>query len=205
MKIEYRKTCHNDYITIVDGDGTELLPRTCGTSKLPPVTTSFTNKAQVIFNTDGNYALKGWKLTWKEGNRSFCLGIIFLLLYIFTTETRASQGIILSPSHPVNYKNNIDQTYRIQVAQGRVIKIQFSEFKLDPDTICGDYIKIEDGDNTLLLPSFCGVELPSKIISHSHKVNVFFHLDDTSPSHRYQKIRKWKLNWEQSRHFCFMF
>ena len=113
--------------------------------------------------------------------------------------TRASQGVIFSPNQPFNYKDNIDQTYRIQVAQGKVIRIRFSEFKLDPGTICGDYIKIEDGDNTLLLPSFCGLEPPSKTISHSYRVNVFFHSDDTSPNPRYQKIRRWKLNWEQSR------
>ena len=52
MNIEFTKTCNKDYIRIVDGDGTVLLPRTCGTSKLPQVTTSFTNQAKVIFDTD---------------------------------------------------------------------------------------------------------------------------------------------------------
>ena len=85
MNIEYTKTCDRDYITIVDGDGTKLLPRSCGSNKLPPVTTSYTNRAKVIFHTDKHYAYKGWKLTWKEGN--------WICFFFFTS-------LLQRPDHP---------------------------------------------------------------------------------------------------------
>ena len=110
-----------------------------------------------------------------------------------------SEGVILSPGHPHNYNNNIDKSYRIQVTKGKLIEIKFPEFKLDPDKHCKDYIKLEDGDNTLLLPPVCGVEPPSKIISRSNRVNVFFYSNGLSPKSWQQKIRRWKLIWEESR------
>ena len=69
LKIAYYISCKKDYIQIVDGDGTELLSKTCGTVNLPPVTTSYTNRAQVIFHTDNKIHYKGWRLTWREGKR----------------------------------------------------------------------------------------------------------------------------------------
>ena len=119
----------------------------------------------------------------------------------FSSETRASQGVILSPNHPNNYNQNLDQSYRIQVTQGKVIEIKFSEFKLDSQLDCGDYIKIEGGDKPLLLPSVCGVEPPSKIMTHFHKLNVFFHSDNFSPNIRDWKTRRWTINWEESMNY----
>ena len=67
IKIASSSSCKEDYIQIFDGDGTELLSKTCASVYLPPVTISYTNKAVVIFHTDNNAVSIGWRLKWREG------------------------------------------------------------------------------------------------------------------------------------------
>jgi len=65
IDIEAGPSCRYDYVLIKDGNGSELLPKTCGTNKPAPVT-STTNKVRVIFHSDSSVQRKGFKLTWTE-------------------------------------------------------------------------------------------------------------------------------------------
>jgi len=65
FEIEPHYACFYDYVMIKDGDGSTVLPMTCGTNK-PADVTSRTNKVNVIFHTDNSGARRGFKLTWTE-------------------------------------------------------------------------------------------------------------------------------------------
>ena len=194
MKIETSYLCKKDYIKIIDKDGTELLPRICGFTNLPPVITSFNDWVQVIFHTDSNSRLEGWKLNWTEGKNDFPLQFIWKFQ---PSEMRPTQGVLKSPDYPKSYKNNLDNTYGIQVTQGMVIRILFSELMLDSHTPCRDYINVLDGnDEDILLDSTCGSKLPARIQSVTHRVNIIFHSDHSSPA---RERRRWMITWNESK------
>jgi len=65
FEIESHRSCAYDYVMIKDGDGSTVLPKTCGNNK-PADVTSRTNKINVIFHTDYSETRKGFKLTWTE-------------------------------------------------------------------------------------------------------------------------------------------
>ena len=52
-----------DHLTILDGDGTTLMEKSCGSS-LPAAITSRTNSVTLIFSTDDSYAKTGWSVNW---------------------------------------------------------------------------------------------------------------------------------------------
>ena len=82
---------------------------------------------------------------------------------------------------------------------GRVIIINFSDFNLDPDDPCRDYLTIRDGDKTLLLPATCGKKAPFTILSKTHRVNVTFHSDNNALSNIDKLTRIWILDWAEGR------
>jgi len=63
-------TCSFDWVTVVDGDGTELLPRSCcqkcppDCGYMPPEITSKTNTVIIKFKSDDVVKAKGFRLIW---------------------------------------------------------------------------------------------------------------------------------------------
>ena len=55
--------CNYDHLTIMDGDGTTLMEKSCGSS-LPNAITSITNMIKVVFSTDGSNTESGFSLSW---------------------------------------------------------------------------------------------------------------------------------------------
>jgi len=55
--------CGWDYLTIVDGNGRELLGKSCGSVK-PATVTSQTNKVKVVFHSDSSVTSTGFKIDW---------------------------------------------------------------------------------------------------------------------------------------------
>ena len=53
----------NDHLTITDGDGTTLLPQSCG-STAPSVIKSTSNLVKLSFKTDGWISGPGWSANW---------------------------------------------------------------------------------------------------------------------------------------------
>ena len=61
FSLEGGSSCYYDSVMIQDNDGTILMEKTCSTN-LPSVILSKTNKAVVIFKTDGSVVESGWSL-----------------------------------------------------------------------------------------------------------------------------------------------
>ena len=54
--------CH-DHLAIMDGDGTTLVSKACGTS-MPTNITSASNTINLLFTTDGSSSKEGWSVSW---------------------------------------------------------------------------------------------------------------------------------------------
>jgi len=63
FSLEHDWRCGWDYLKIVDGNGRELLGKSCGSEKPAPVT-SQTNKVKVIFHSDSSVTSTGFKIDW---------------------------------------------------------------------------------------------------------------------------------------------
>jgi len=63
FSLESAWRCGWDYLTIVDGNGSELLGKSCGSVK-PATVTSQTNKVKVIFHSDYSVTSTGFKIDW---------------------------------------------------------------------------------------------------------------------------------------------
>ena len=99
-----------------------------------------------------------------------------------------------SPDYPGYYHNNDHQTYNITVAEDKIIRIVFSFMKIENRRPCRDYIKLVDGDGTVLLRETCGVKaLPPVTTSFTNKVKVIFHTDEA------YAFQGWKLNWKEGK------
>ena len=61
FSIEDHKTCGYDWVQVIDGNGQELLKKSCGDTK-PKSFLSKTNKATVKFHSDGSTTRKGFRL-----------------------------------------------------------------------------------------------------------------------------------------------
>jgi len=63
--IEYHRTCRYDHLTVMDGDGTPLMEKSCGRS-LPANIRSRSNIVKLSFGTDGSVTKSGWSVRWSE-------------------------------------------------------------------------------------------------------------------------------------------
>ena len=114
-------------------------------------------------------------------------------------------GVVTSPNYPDNYPIDIYRTETIQVEEGLTLLLQFTAFNMEPHSNCGfDYLKIMDGDGTILMEKSCGSSddgniviggqslgpsLPPNITSVSNIVKIIFSSNgfNTNPG--------WSLNW----------
>jgi len=167
--------CRYDYVGIIDGDGTVLLNKTCGTT-IPAEIHSKTNWVKVIFHTDSWETKSGWKLTWS----------------LVSTGGGANTGVVKSENYPSKYSNKLDKTYPVEVASGKRIKISFDDFEIESHRRCAyDYVMIQDGDGSTVLPKTCGNNKPADVTSRTNKINVIFHTD-------YSETRRgFKLTWTE--------
>ena len=62
--LEAKADCSADWVQVMDGDGTELLKKSCGTTK-PAKITSKTNIVKIKFKSDSTYHYKGFRAEWK--------------------------------------------------------------------------------------------------------------------------------------------
>ena len=64
FNLEPHASCEYDHVTVLDGDGSTLLAKTCGTNK-PAKITSKTNVAAIKFKSDTSVTNKGFRAEWK--------------------------------------------------------------------------------------------------------------------------------------------
>ena len=112
-------------------------------------------------------------------------------------------NLIVSPNYPQSYPSNTNKTYNLEVAPGNRIKISFIVFNIDyrmcptfdesePCSCNDDYLKIVDGDGTLLFKQ-CGDNPRKPVLSSSNKVYVNF---ISGPTHS-DSFSGFKINWEK--------
>ena len=114
------------------------------------------------------------------------------------------KGVVTSPHHPGNYPKNLEKTETIQVESGKILRLEFTQFSIhvcgDINTCWCDYVKITDGDGTILMDKSCGDStfsiwspasyfLPPIITTRSNVVNIFFFTNGNDE--RYG----WSLSW----------
>ena len=105
--VEHSSSCDYDHLTIIDGDGTRLMEKSCGsdgnlvignqtiTSTLPPAIKSWSNSVNFLFVTDGSSSRSGWSINWTaESECRHCSGEstsveVFFLGggYLFTSDS----------------------------------------------------------------------------------------------------------------------
>ena len=111
-------------------------------------------------------------------------------------------GVVTSPNHPDNYPHNLDKTEIIEVESGKILRLEFTHFEVwacDISTCSCDYVKITDGDGTILMDKSCGYSsedpssseyfLPPMITTMTNKAEIFFHTDDNANQ------PGWSLSW----------
>merc|ERR1719402_1495008 len=160
--IEKHPTCEWDWVIVEDGDGTVLLDKYCGT-KIPPPITSHTNRILVHFHSDywGNW--KGFRAE---------------IAAVPGPATTVKEGVVESPNYPENYDINMDEEYPINVDEGEVVLLTFTDFDIEKHPTCGwDWVIVEDGDGTVLLNWACGTVPPDPITSNTNRITVKFHSD----------------------------
>jgi len=164
--LENHRNCDFDYLIIKDGDGSVLLPKTCGSTKPDPIKSN-TNTAEITFRADESYTYKGFRIKWE------------------TTST----GFIQSENYPSNYPNNFTKTYKIKADKAFIIT--FLDFDLENNRNCDfDYLIIKDGDGSVLLPKTCGSTKPDPIKSNTNTAEITFRADE---SYTYKGFR---IKWE---------
>ena len=110
-------------------------------------------------------------------------------------------GVLTSPDYPSNYPNSLDMTESLQVESGKVLRMEFTFFAVEHvQSRCShDYVKVTDGDGTVLMDNSCGYSnrsstssdyfLPPNITTRTNTVNIIFHTNS------YTSNVGWSLNW----------
>ena len=112
-------------------------------------------------------------------------------------------GEITSPNYPdSNYPNNLEKTETIQVKRGMVLRLEFTDFAVEWEPTCQyDYVRITDGDGTILMNNSCGFSsvdpsephyfLPPVMNSRTNSMSVFLRTNNirTDPG--------WRLSWTE--------
>merc|ERR1712110_903008 len=161
--LESHSSCVYDYVKISFGSDEE---KYCGSSKPSPIISSG-NTMTVVFHSDYSVNRNGFKATWEAVEIS---------------------GEIQSPNYPAVYPHNLDETWNLEAASGKRVKLTFESFRLESHSTCRyDYLQISFGSQE---EKYCGSDVPSPIISSGNTMAITFHSDHT-------KVKKgFKATWE---------
>ena len=191
-----QKSCPGATLTIIEGNGTELMDERCGwyLYAVPePALTSKSNAVKLLFHT-GDVSKPGWSLSWRA---------------VFDS------GVLSSPNFPESSPANFEKNYTIEVEEGLILSIEFTDFELDfynydlayeenygtyengetnyDDYICHySHLTITDGDGTTLVEEACGsgYDLKYQLLrSKSNVVKLHYFTKEE------EKHSAWSLNW----------
>lgn len=86
---------------------------------------------------------KGYWIRYKTDNSSVNAGFLAEYKYLSHNNLEGPQGVVESPLYPKYVLSSREQSYRIIVAQGSVIRLIFSEFFMgEEDLSCFSYVKM---------------------------------------------------------------
>ena len=113
-------------------------------------------------------------------------------------------GEITSPNFPGDYPHNLNKTDTIVVKSKNTMRPEFTSFTVyvggSINECPGDFVKITDGDGTILMDKSCGYSdidpshnlyfLPPIITTRTNKVKILFYTDKISAQ------PGWSLSWK---------
>ena len=118
----------------------------------------------------------------------------------FLLSSTCSTGVVTSPNYPGKYPDNLNRTETVKVESGKILRMEFTKIAIWYQAGCPrDYVKITDGDGTVLMDRSCGHSsssptsssyfLPPTITTKTTTVDILFYTDDSGSSDG------WSLNW----------
>ncbi|CAH0721455.1 unnamed protein product, partial [Brenthis ino] len=177
--IEDTKNCSKDAIIIYDFKENEFseMSKICGRI-IPPAFNSTSNQMKVVFRTDANITLDGFKAEWNP----ICGG---------TYEAKDKEQFLYSPGYFSEYDHSLDCTYEIKSKPDSKIIIKFIDFDLE-----GSYPECEYDNVTINYKSYysadlriyCGKEMPPTVKSLNDAIIAF-------KTDRYINKRGFKLSY----------
>ncbi|TST47744.1 CUB domain-containing protein 2 [Bagarius yarrelli] len=168
FELEYHSDCAYDYVKIYNGvseDEGNLLGKFCGDAA-PPRFSSSWNIMSVIFHSDRHVADTGFLVEYRKDT---CGGVLTGL-----------SGVITSPGYPLEYSNNAECLWTIQVSNRSVITLVFLDVQLENNEGCNfDYIALFDGPTVQHrhIGNYCGNERPPNTVSTSNQLLIVFRSD----------------------------
>ena len=157
---------------------------------------SKTDTVEVLFHTDGSGSFTGWRLDW--GEHKVLNTVFYHSLHstgmVGDEESRPKSGVLMSPNYPSRYPSNHDSTQTIEVAEGKTIMAQWTNFNTEPEY---DYVQIVDEEGTNLTPKMWGSKRwtptvgPTPVTSNSNIMHVKFHFDGS------KQRTGWRLEWTE--------
>jgi M6 family metalloprotease-like protein len=157
-----------DQVVVYDGpNNSSPILGTYSGFATPPSVTSTGGSVFVEFNTDANFNLQGWEISYTSttgGGATFCNG---------TTNLTTNTGTFSDGSGTQNYGDNSNCQWLIQPANGQPIELTFSNFATEQGW---DVVRVYNGATTgaTLLGAFSGTTNPGVITSSGGAMLVTF-------------------------------
>ncbi|XP_016118932.1 CUB and sushi domain-containing protein 1-like, partial [Sinocyclocheilus grahami] len=131
-----------------------------------------TFECQAAFELVGERTISCQQNNQWSGNKPSC---VFSCFFNFTTPS----GIILSPSYPEEYGNNMNCVWLIIAEPGNRIHLIFSDFEMEPQF---DYLIVKDDGmpEPTTFGTFSGKDVPSQIASNGHIMRLEFQSDHSN-------------------------
>jgi len=189
--IENHSTCRYDYVKIIDGNGIDILAKSCGATAPSGTLTSTTNRATIEFVADSTENDKGFQVTWREVGDATEPPTTVTEPPTTAAPVEYMSGTLSSPRYPSKYPNQLNERYSILVEEGRIVEIEFVVFKVRASRNCKkDFVTITDGNGEILLNKACGITIPEvEIVSKTNQVYVDFVTNGRG------REQGWTLNW----------
>ena len=154
--------CNDNYLEVrKNHNGGELVGTYCG-NEVPDLLDA-TDKYWIKYRTDA---------------LSPNFGFLAEYRYLSHTDLQGKMGVIESPTYPRLLINMAEQTYRIMVKHGAVIRMEFPQFLMVVDgDECESYIRIYNGydDSAPSLTSDLCLPSPEPVVSDTNVVYIEFH------------------------------
>lgn len=172
--------CNDNYLEIrKDSAGGPLVGVYCGDEI--PANIEVAQKFWIKYQTDDSSTSAGFLAEHK---------------YVDHSELDGNSGLIESPSYPKFFSLQVHSTYRVTVAQGSVVRLEFPYFYMDEeDEDCFAFIKVFNGydENAPLLQDEMCSDSPEAITSDTNIVFVEFlnnHMSKTKFQIKWSEVDK---------------
>ncbi|XP_023942426.2 cubilin-like [Bicyclus anynana] len=177
--IEEKPNCTKDAVIIYDWKENkyEEMARLCG-RHLPPAYNSTANKMKVMFRTDADINLDGFKAQWEP----ICGGTLI---------AKTEEQYLYSPGYTNVYFPRLDCNYKITAPSPNKILVKFLDFELEGNYPACKYDNLtltEHTDYKHFVGLYCGKEMP-KTIQPFENVEIVFKTD------RYTQKKGFKLSY----------